>query len=109
MRYREPANSGRQADTQNPRTLCPTYARGECSHTSDPRSEYPRGDYPHTSHPQSERTKIKGRTPAGWHERQRTSMTGTITKYRKKNGKYSWGYVFDTGDAGKRNQKTKQG
>jgi integrase len=37
-------------------------------------------------------------------------VTGTITKYRQKNGKYSWGYVFDAGAAGKtRNQKTKQG
>ena len=38
-------------------------------------------------------------------------MTGTITKYKRKNGRQSWGYWFHAGwdETGKRIQKTKSG
>jgi hypothetical protein len=38
-------------------------------------------------------------------------MTGTVTKYRLKNGRTSWGYMLDVGKdpKGKRRQQTKQG
>jgi integrase len=36
-------------------------------------------------------------------------MTGSITKHKQKNGRISWGYVYDAGTPGKRQQRTKMG